>query len=97
MSIVERQDFVGSRDLLEREEVLEREELLETEDLLIPAVGRRPHVWLRRLRGALLTVFTAQYTIVAIGVGLSVAATLHYLVTPKIVATFDALTVALKH
>jgi len=38
----------------------------------------------------------AQYTIVAIIVSLSVAATLHYLVTPQIVAQFEMIAAALK-
>ena len=62
----------------------------------MPAGRRRSSGWLRRLLGLLLAVFTAQYIIVAIGTGLSVAGTLHYVVTPKIVATFETLAAALK-
>ena len=51
---------------------------------------------LRRIAGIVLMAFIAQYTIVALVVGLSVAATLRYLVTPQIVATFVALSDALK-
>jgi hypothetical protein len=51
---------------------------------------------LRRIAGIVLMAFIAQYTIIALVVGLSVAATLRYLVTPQIVATFVALSDALK-
>jgi hypothetical protein len=50
----------------------------------------------RRLRAILLAVFTAQYTIVAILVSLSVAGTLRYQVTPQIVEKFEAIAAALK-
>jgi hypothetical protein len=83
MSVVESDDVVASEEAA-------------AADLLIPAANRRSYRWLRRLPGVLLAVFSAQYIIVAIGTGLSVAGTLHYLVTPKIVATFEALAVALK-
>ena len=49
----------------------------------------------RRLR-AILAVLTAQYTMVAIVVGLSVMAVLRYLVTPQIVAKFEMIAAALK-
>ena len=52
-------------------------------------VRRRP---LRRILLALVT----QYAIIATIVGLSVAATLHYLVTPQIVAQFEAIEAAFK-
>lgn len=52
----------------------------------------RPH----RLGAIFLAVLTAQYTIIAICVGLSVAGTLHYQVTPQIVARFEAIAAALK-
>lgn len=48
----------------------------------------------RYLRMILLAAF-AQYTIVSLVVGLSVAATLRYFVTPQIVAKFEALNAAL--
>ena len=44
-----------------------------------------------------LTALVAQYVLIALLVGLSVAATLHYWVTPQIVATFEALNNALRH
>jgi len=50
----------------------------------------------RYLRMILLAMF-AQYTIVSIVVGLSVAGTLRFFVTPQIVAKFEALNEALKH
>jgi hypothetical protein len=53
---------------------------------------RRP----RYLRMILLAMF-AQYTIVSLVVGLSVAGILRYFVTPQIVAKFEALSQALKH
>jgi hypothetical protein len=70
--------------------------VIEREDVAMPVAGKRPSGWLRRLRGALLAVLTAQYTIIAVGAGLAVAGTLRYGVTPKIVATFEALAIALK-
>ena len=66
------------------------------EDAAILAVAPPPKVRRRRLRGILLAVFTAQYTIVAIVVGLLAAGTLHYQVTPQIVEKFEAITAALK-
>lgn len=56
----------------------------------------RPRSRLRRIGGMVLMSFIAQYTLVALVVGSSVAATLYYLVTPQIVATFMALSDALK-
>ena len=49
----------------------------------------------RYLRMILLGMF-AQYTIVSLVVGLSVAGTLRYFVTPQIVAKFEALNAALR-
>jgi hypothetical protein len=49
----------------------------------------------RYLRMILLAIF-AQYTIVSLVVGLSVAGTLRYFVTPQIVAKFEALNAALR-
>jgi hypothetical protein len=45
----------------------------------------------------LLSIATAQYTIVTFIVGASVAGALRYLVTPQIVARFEAIAAALKH
>lgn len=69
---------------------------VEDEDALILAAARPPKIRRRRLRAILLAVFTAQYTIVAIVVSLSVAGTLRYLVTPQIVEKFEAIAAALK-
>jgi hypothetical protein len=69
---------------------------VEAEQAALPAAGKRPRRRLRRVGLVLLAVFAAQYTITTIIVGLSVAATLHYYVTPQIVATFETLAVALK-
>jgi len=55
-----------------------------------PQKARRPP--LRRILLALLT----QYVIIATIVGASVAATLHYVVTPKVVAQFEAIEAAFK-
>jgi hypothetical protein len=52
--------------------------------------------WPRLLRIVLLVVFS-QYLIIALGVGLSFAATLRYYVTPQLLATFEAVAKALKH
>ncbi|MEH2531218.1 hypothetical protein V1277_002405 [Bradyrhizobium sp. AZCC 1588] len=70
---------------------------VEGEDDAILAVARAPKVRRRRLRTILLAVFTAQYTLVAMAVSLSVAGILHYLVTPKVVAQFEAIAAAFKH
>jgi hypothetical protein len=67
---------------------------VESEDALLavahPKKQRRHPV--RRIMLALAT----QYVITATIVGLSVAVTLHYLVTPKVVAQFEAIGAAFK-
>ena len=67
----------------------------EGEDALLLAAARPPKVRRRRLRAILLALMT-QYAIIAAAVGLSVAGILRYLVTPQIVATFEAIEAALK-
>lgn len=69
---------------------------LEAEQTPTFAVAKRPRGHLRRL-GRMLLAFAAQYIIVALLVGLSVAATLRYFVTPQIVARFEAIATALRH
>ena len=54
-----------------------------------------PSPWLRALRKVLLGIIT-QYIIIAATVGLSLAATLHYYVTPQVTAQFEAIAKALK-
>jgi hypothetical protein len=49
----------------------------------------------RGLRRILLALLT-QYVVIAVIVGLSLAATLRHLVTPQIVATFETLEATLK-
>ena len=68
---------------------------VENEDAFIVAASV-PKARPRRLGAILLAVLTAQYTIVTIIVSASVAATLHYLVTPQIVAQFEMILAALK-
>ena len=68
----------------------------ESEDAAILTVAGAPKPRTRRLRAALVAVLTAQYTLVAIAVSLTVAGTLRYLVTPQIVAKFEAIEAALK-
>ena len=68
---------------------------VEDEGAAILAVASVPKVRRRRLRSILLAL-TAQYTIVAMIVGLSVAGILRYVVTPQIVAKFEAIEAALK-
>jgi cell division septal protein FtsQ len=68
---------------------------VEGEDAHLLAAAKRPKVRRRRLRSILLAL-TAQYTLVAIVVGLSVAGILRYQVTPQIVAQFEAIEAALK-
>jgi hypothetical protein len=60
------------------------------------ATDRPPSPWLRALRRILLGIIT-QYIIIATTVGLSLAATLRYYVTPQITANFEAIAKALKH
>ena len=66
------------------------------QDIAFATAASAPKRRSRFLRAALL-IFTAQYTITAVLVGASVAATLRYLVTPEIVARFEAISAALKH
>ncbi|UPJ49380.1 hypothetical protein IVB30_41730 [Bradyrhizobium sp. 200] len=68
---------------------------VEGEEAAILAVAKPPKVRRRRLRSILLALM-AQYTIIATIVGLSVAGILHYVVTPQIVAKFEAIEAALK-
>ncbi|KRQ97342.1 hypothetical protein CQ12_01215 [Bradyrhizobium jicamae] len=67
---------------------------VEGEDALL-ASAKPPKVRRRRLRAILLALVT-QYAIIATVVGLSLAAMLRYLVTPQIVAKFEAIEAALK-
>ena len=67
----------------------------EGEDAAILAVASAPKVRRRRLRSIVLALMT-QYTIVSMIVGLSVAGILRYVVTPQIVAQFEAIEAALK-
>ena len=66
----------------------------ESEDAF-PVATRPQKVRRRPLRRILLALVT-QYVIIATIVGLSVTATLHYLVTPKVVAQFEAIEAAFK-
>ena len=68
---------------------------VECEDALLLAAAKPPKVWRRRLRSIVLAL-TTQYTIVAVVVGLSLAGILRYVVTPQIVARFEAIEAALK-
>jgi len=67
---------------------------VEGEDALL-AIAKPPKVRRRRLRAILLALMM-QYVIIAGIVGLTIAATLHYLVTPQIVAKFEAIEAAFK-
>lgn len=66
----------------------------EGDDALL-AVARPQKVRRRPLRRILLTLAT-QYVIIASIVGMTVAVTLHYLVTPQVVAQFEAIEAAFK-
>ena len=68
---------------------------VEGDDALLLAAAKPPKVRRRRLRSILLAL-TTQYTIVAVVVGVSVAGILRYVVTPQIVARFEAIEAALK-
>jgi hypothetical protein len=67
---------------------------IESEDTLL-AAAKPPKIRRRPLRAILLALMT-QYVIIATVVGLSLAAALHYLVTPQIVAKFEAIEAAFK-
>jgi hypothetical protein len=69
---------------------------LEGEEAPLLAVEQPPRSRLRRVLMVVLAVLVAQYTITSMIVGVSVAATLRYFVTPQIVAKFEALATALK-
>ena len=73
---------------------LEGEEL--GEELSVQAPSRPPRASWRRVGVIVLTIFVTQYTVTTLLVGLSVGATLHYLVAPQIVAKFDAIATALR-
>jgi hypothetical protein len=66
----------------------------ESDDAFL-AVARSQKVRRRPLRRILLTL-TTQYVIIASIVGMTVAVTLHYLVTPQVVAQFEAIEAAFK-
>lgn len=68
--------------------------MVEGEDALL-AAARPPKVRRRALRAILLALLT-QYLIIAGIVGVTVAVTLHYWVTPRIVATFETIEAAFK-
>jgi hypothetical protein len=70
---------------------------VEDEDVLLLTAAKPPKAQPRRLGAIFLAVFTAQYTIIAICVSLSVAGTMRYLVAPQIVARFEAIVAALRH
>ena len=67
----------------------------EAEDAAQAFADPTRRIWPRLLRIVLLVAFS-QYLIIALGVGLSLAATLRYYVTPQLLATFEAITKALK-
>jgi len=66
----------------------------ESEDAF-PSATRPRRARRHPLRRVLLALLT-QYVIIATVVGLSVAATLHYVVTPKVVAQFEAIEAAFR-
>ena len=66
----------------------------ESEDAFLATTG--PQKVRRRLLRRILLTLVTQYAIIATIVGLSVAATLHFLVTPKVVAQFEAIEAAFK-
>ncbi|MGH6677604.1 MAG: hypothetical protein ACREDL_01375 [Bradyrhizobium sp.] len=53
-------------------------------------------IWRRVLRTVLLAA-VSQYVIIALAVGLPIAALLHYEVAPRLIATFETITTALDH
>jgi hypothetical protein len=71
--------------------------IADDQDSVVATVATGPKPRRRRLLAMILAIATAQYTIVTILVGASVAGALRYLVTPQIIAQFDAIAAALKH
>jgi hypothetical protein len=71
--------------------------IAEDHGAVVATVPSTPKRRRRRLFAIILAIATAQYTIVAAVVGATVAGVLHYLVTPQIVARFEAIAAALKH
>lgn len=69
---------------------------VDDEDVLLLSSAKPQKVRPCSLRAIFLTIFAAQYTIIAICVSLSVAGVLHYQVTPQIVAKFESIAAALK-
>ena len=69
---------------------------LEGEELPIQAASQPPRRRWRRVGVIVLTIFVTQYTVTTLLVGPSVAGTLHYFVTPQIVAKFEAIATALR-
>ena len=67
---------------------------VEGEDALLATA--RPQKARRRPLSAILLALVTQYVIIATIVGLSLAATMHYVVTPQVVAQFEAIEAALK-
>jgi hypothetical protein len=67
---------------------------IESEDAFL-AVARPQKVRRRPLRRILMTLVT-QYVIIASLVGMTVAVTLHYVVTPQVVAQFETIEAAFK-
>jgi hypothetical protein len=68
----------------------------ETRQAAPTAVQASRRIRRRVLRMVLLAVFS-QYVIIALAVGLPLAAVLHYEVAPRLIATFAAITTALNH
>jgi len=70
--------------------------IVDDESVLLLTAARPARARPRRLLSILLTILTAQYTIIAICVSLTAAAGLHYVAAPQIVARFEAVIAALK-
>jgi hypothetical protein len=66
----------------------------ESEDTFLAATA--PRKARRQLLRRILLALVTQYVVIATLVGVSVAATLHYVVTPKVVAQFEAIEAAFK-
>ena len=86
----------GSRDGASQSAAVATLSALETEETPLLAAEQPPRSRWRRPLIVALTVLASQYTITSLIVGVSVATTLRYFVTPQIVAKFEALAIALK-